>query len=541
MAEKGAIQVLSQLDPTTARTNSIADLRLCMGLASGGHRVELIVPAASAPDDAQGIFELYGIEPSFDIRYVASPPEPNERRRMARLVRHHGKLALSGGEARVVISRDVRLLVPYLSAARLPASRLLAVPWLHEFRDRPLERWVCRKAACVLATNSAIVRSLESRGVGAESTFVTGNPVPRTRVEFGRSCSREEARERVGLDPSRQVVAYTGKLYKGMRELDYLLAAARCLPEALFVLTGGQPGVVAGLERELFANGMSNVHLTGLLPSPEDIRFYQQAADVLVSYYSRHDHPYAHHNLPNKLAEYMTTGNPVVSADFPAVRDLLHDGNSILVAPEEPERLVAGIQAALGAGSSGLAMRAQAKIAAESSEAVGARVGAFLARRSAPVVRAQHRRSNVAAIISNEIIALELSAFLERHYGSRQGEAVLDLGAGTKPYAALYEPYFGSSTSVDVDYSPHDTRAVDTLASADALPFGDGSFDCVVCTEVLEHCRRPQVVLGEIFRVLRPGGRLFLSTPFLRPLHEMPHDYFRFTPSSLRGLAEDAG
>jgi ubiquinone/menaquinone biosynthesis C-methylase UbiE len=144
-------------------------------------------------------------------------------------------------------------------------------------------------------------------------------------------------------------------------------------------------------------------------------------------------------------------------------------------------------------------------------------------------------------MISNETIALELRSFLERHFGSRTGQALLDLGAGTKPYASLYEPYFAASTSVDVDYSPHDIAGVDTIASADDLPFKDASFDCVVCTEVLEHCRRPETVLGEISRVLRPGGRLFLTTPFLRPLHEMPHDYFRFTPSSLRDLAEAAG
>jgi SAM-dependent methyltransferase len=147
----------------------------------------------------------------------------------------------------------------------------------------------------------------------------------------------------------------------------------------------------------------------------------------------------------------------------------------------------------------------------------------------------------VASVISNETIALELTDFLERHFGSRRSGALLDLGAGTKPYAPLYEPYFADCTSVDVEHSPHDIADVDRIASADDLPFGPATFDCVVCTEVLEHCRQPDLVLREVTRVLRPGGRLFLTTPLLRPLHEMPHDYFRFTPSSLRFLAESAG
>jgi SAM-dependent methyltransferase len=83
--------------------------------------------------------------------------------------------------------------------------------------------------------------------------------------------------------------------------------------------------------------------------------------------------------------------------------------------------------------------------------------------------------------------------------------------------------------------------SVDVMASADALPFEDGSFDCVICTEVLEHCARPLEVVREISRVLRTGGWLFATTPFLRPLHEMPHDYYRFTPPALQELGSAAG
>jgi len=119
--------------------------------------------------------------------------------------------------------------------------------------------------------------------------------------------------------------------------------------------------------------------------------------------------------------------------------------------------------------------------------------------------------------------------------------ALLDLGAGTKPFAPVYSPHFGSCTSVDVPYSQHDIGSVDVLASADNLPFNEQSFDCVLCTEVLEHCPDPAAVLREVHRVLRPNGKVFLSTPFLVPLHEMPHDYYRFTPSALRYLASLSG
>jgi SAM-dependent methyltransferase len=148
---------------------------------------------------------------------------------------------------------------------------------------------------------------------------------------------------------------------------------------------------------------------------------------------------------------------------------------------------------------------------------------------------------NLEALVSQEIILAEFQDFLKRRFSGAPRGSVLDLGAGTKPYAPLYETYFSSSTAVDVPHSPHDTGGVDVFAAADALPLADSSFDCVVCTEVLEHCRAPATVLSEIARVLRSGGGVFLTTPFFVPLHEMPYDYYRYTPSALEDLATQAG
>jgi SAM-dependent methyltransferase len=117
---------------------------------------------------------------------------------------------------------------------------------------------------------------------------------------------------------------------------------------------------------------------------------------------------------------------------------------------------------------------------------------------------------------------------------------MIDLGAGLKPYEILYKRYFTSWTSVDVPASLHDI-SVDVLAAADNLPFEDGSYECIICTEVLEHCPHPTAVVKEMYRVLKPGGKVFLTTPFLVPLHEMPYDFFRYTPTSLKGMAEEAG
>lgn len=74
----------------------------------------------------------------------------------------------------------------------------------------------------------------------------------------------------------------------------------------------------------------------------------------------------------------------------------------------------------------------------------------------------------------------------------------------------------------------------DVFADGAKLPFPDDSFDAVFCLEVLEHVPEPAMVMQEISRVLKPGGRAWISMPFLYPLHDAPFDFQRYTEYGLR-------
>ncbi len=63
--------------------------------------------------------------------------------------------------------------------------------------------------------------------------------------------------------------------------------------------------------------------------------------------------------------------------------------------------------------------------------------------------------------------------------------------------------------------------------------FDNDTFECVILAEVLEHIPMPQGALDEIFRILEPEGVLLGTTPFLFPLHALPHDYYRYTEYGL--------
>jgi SAM-dependent methyltransferase len=120
------------------------------------------------------------------------------------------------------------------------------------------------------------------------------------------------------------------------------------------------------------------------------------------------------------------------------------------------------------------------------------------------------------------------------------GARVLDAGSGRAPYREL----FTSATYVTADWpnSPHgEAKEADLVCSLDAIPAGDSSFEAVLCTQVLEHVPKPRDVLRELHRVLVPGGKLWMTVPFVGELHEEPYDFFRYTSFGARAILEDTG
>ena len=87
---------------------------------------------------------------------------------------------------------------------------------------------------------------------------------------------------------------------------------------------------------------------------------------------------------------------------------------------------------------------------------------------------------------------------------------------------------------LNVDLFPF--AGVDVIADAEKLPFEDNLFQRVECDAVLEHVRKPEIVMREIERVLKPGGFAHIVTPFAHPFHEYPKDYRRFTIDGLREI-----
>jgi SAM-dependent methyltransferase len=148
-------------------------------------------------------------------------------------------------------------------------------------------------------------------------------------------------------------------------------------------------------------------------------------------------------------------------------------------------------------------------------------------------VRAARPWDRLAYIVKR--LPLELET-LSRELQVPPDGRVLDYGCADMPYRRFFPD---TVDYVGADLPGNDVATVE-LRPDGTVPVPDRSFDAVLSTQVLEHVEDPALYLSECARVLRPGGRLLLSTHGLMVYHPDPVDYWRWTCAGLRRAVEEA-
>ncbi len=129
----------------------------------------------------------------------------------------------------------------------------------------------------------------------------------------------------------------------------------------------------------------------------------------------------------------------------------------------------------------------------------------------------------------------------------KAGATVLDVGAGSAPYRGFFS---------HTQYKTHDFcqlrpeqllgargyAPIDFVSEINSIPVPDSSFDCILCTEVLEHVPEPIRAIKEMLRICKPGGLILLSAPLGSGLHQTPfHFYGGYTPFFYKFALENNG
>lgn len=116
---------------------------------------------------------------------------------------------------------------------------------------------------------------------------------------------------------------------------------------------------------------------------------------------------------------------------------------------------------------------------------------------------------------------------------------ILDIGCGQKPYKPLFNCSEYIGMDVDQANHSHHKEQIDVFYDGKHFPFPDNSFDGVVTTQVLEHVFTPNLFMQEIQRVLKPGGKLLLTVPFVWDEHSQPYDFGRYSSFGLAHILNE--
>ena len=375
--------------------------------------------------------------------------------------------------------------------------------------------------------------------------------------------SKEQARSLLGLPLDRKMAIYTGKIFWGYQEMEYLIQAAQLIPDVHFLLVGGRSDHIERLQHRQKQEGPANLQFVGFVP-PSQVQTYQMAADVLLSYYSSGTE-LNRYRSPGKLFEYMASGRPIITGDYPVMREVLDKNMVIFVPPDSPQLLAKEIQTLLQDRRPRLPYgciipAARGRFYLGSSRPKHYGVCREIGRVMAKLVNTAHPRQDIdtSRLARPGMFRYKLAAELVSV--PTEGKVrCLELGGGAAEFSRKLKKMGYLVTFTDLNPNSvkqarvlgFESLQIDFNEGLPGLP--DASFDLAVMLEVIEHIVNAEHLLAEIHRVLKPGAVLVLSTPnfawwrerlgilFGQPPLEEGYHFRFFTVKSMTSQLKNAG
>jgi glycosyltransferase involved in cell wall biosynthesis len=327
------IACIATSEVPSRKANSIRVMKVCQAFIDLGHSVRLWLPGRTPDITWQDLSQHYGIRDRFPIRWL----------RAARRLRRYDFCLLAVVEA-ALWKADLLYLYPLQGAA---LSSRLGLPTALEIHDLPGGRfgpWLFRQflggsGGRRLLPITEALRTWLAREykVSLEAPFAMVSPLGVDLERYAELPTAEGARRQLGLEEE-FTAGYTGHLYPG-RGIDLLMELARRNPKIRFLWAGGEEANIERWAERLSNAGVKNVRLLGFVTNTQ-LPLVQAACDVLMMPHERRvsssgGGDIARFTSPMKMFEYLSSGRAILASDLPVLREVLHEDNAILIAPED--------------------------------------------------------------------------------------------------------------------------------------------------------------------------------------------------------------
>ena len=351
----------------TEKAYGIQVMKMCEAFSGSGAVVKLVIPRVIGRDNGDP-FVFYGVEPIFEIIRIPTPPLVNVFPKFGSWIQ--SLIFLIGAKLYLLtLKYDVLYIREKISAVMFRNFVMELHTVSEKLRYRDIK--VLSKAKKIVVITNGLKKKLLDKGIPENNILVAPDGVDLHK--FSNQKSKTECRAELGLPVEGKRYVYAGHLYP-WKGRETMVETAKILGKtaAPFVIRGTFVGGTTADVKE-FKEQIVEVEFQNDVPGYKpysEIPKYLAAADVLVLPNSGKFEISRADTSPLKLFEYMAVKRAIVASDLPSIREILNERNAILVPPDDPVALAAGIEKAVAdeQGSKNLAEQAFRDVQAYSWE-----------------------------------------------------------------------------------------------------------------------------------------------------------------------------